>query len=300
MHEAPASVPRRTGIHRFMAYQDVLLTLVSYPDATPAPAIDRAVRIARRLGGEITALGVQIRVEAPKNVLAEALLGLEKMAAGERAKSAASLRSELERFQADARAVGLTAFNEITASHLYDEADVVVRNARTRDVTIVPICAGVASDLPIAERLLFESGRPILVAPEDGPLDAETAPYRTVAIAWDGSRCAARAVGDALPILKTAKDVRLLSVINEKPSVTAGCGHDLVRHLGRHGVRAAVDEVDDAGRDITEVMETYVREKGVELLVMGGFAHSRMREVILGGATAGVLAKPFIPTLMAH
>ena len=283
-----------------MAYRDVLLALVSYPDATPAPAIDRAVRIARRLGGELTALGVQIRVEAPKNVLAEALLGLEDLAAGERAKSAASLRAELERFQADARAIGLTAFNEIAASHLYDEAHVIVGHARTRDVTIVPICEGVSSDQPIAEHLLFDSGRPVLVTSEAGPLDAETAPYQTVAIAWDGSRCAARAVGDALPVLKKAGNVRVLSVINEKPSVKAGCGHDLVRHLGSHGIKATVDEVDDAGRDIVEVFRAYVAERGVELLVMGGFAHSRVREVILGGATAGVLAKPFVPTLMAH
>lgn len=283
-----------------MAYHDILLTLVSYPDATPAPAIDRAVRIARRLGGEVTALGVQIRVEAPKNALADALLGLQEMAAGERAKSAASLKAELERFQADTRAVGLTAFNEIHASHLYEEAHVVVAHARTRDITIVPLGPAPASSQPIAEHLLFDSGRPVLLAPETGPLDAETGPYQTIAIAWDGSRCAARAVGDALPILRTARDVRLLSVVNEKPSVKAGCGHDLVRHLGCHGVHATVDEVDDAGRDISEVFQTYAAEKGVELLVMGGFAHSRMREVVLGGATAGVLAKPFLPTLMAH
>ena len=283
-----------------MAYQDVLLALVSYPDATPAPAIDRAVRIARRLGGEVTALGVQIRVEAPKNVLAEALLGLEDLAASERAKSAASLRAELDRFQADARAVGLTAFNEIKSSHLYDEAHVVVGQARTRDITIVPVCAQATSDQAIAEALLFDSGRPILVAPETGPLDAETGPYRRIAIAWDGSRPAARAVGDAMPILKKAGEVRLLSVVDEKPTVQPGCSHDLVRHLGSHGIKVAVDEVDDAGRDIAEVFEAYAADRGIELLVMGGFARSRTRELILGGATSGVLAKPFVPTLMAN
>ncbi|MFC3069294.1 universal stress protein [Phenylobacterium soli] len=283
-----------------MAFHDILLALVSYPDATPGPAIDRAVRVARRLGGEVTALGVQIRVEAPKNMLAEALLGLESLAAGERAKSAASLREALDRFSNDARAVGLTAFQEIQASHLYDEAHVVVGHARTRDMTIVPVGPAPASSQPIAEHLLFDSGRPVVVTPETGPLDAETGPYRTVAIAWDGSRPAARAVGDALPLLKQARDVRVLSVINEKPSVTAGCGHDLVRHLAAHGITATVDEVDDAGRDIAEAFQAYAADKGVEFLVMGGFARSRVREVILGGATAGVLAKPFIPTLMAH
>lgn len=283
-----------------MAFQDVLLALISYPDATPDPAIDRAVRIARRLGGQVTALGVQIRIEAPSNVLADALLGLENMAAEERAKSAASLKAALTRFQADARAVGLTAFVEIEGAHLYEEAHVVVAHARTRDITVVPVGPTAASDQAIAERLIFDSGRPILIAPETGQLDAETGPYQQIAIAWDGSRPAARAAADAMPLLTHARDVRLLTVLNEKPSAKSGCAHDLLRHLGQHGVRARVDEIDVDGRDITRALEEYVAERGIELLVMGAYAHSRVREVVLGGATSGVLAKPFVPTLMSH
>lgn len=283
-----------------MAYQDILLALISYPDATPAPAIDRAVRIARRLGGQVTALGVQIAVEAPKNVLAEALLGLEQLAADERARSAASMREALDRFQTDARSVGLTAFREVRLSHLYNEAHVVVAQARTRDITIVPLGPAPASSLPMAQSLLFESGRPVLISPETGPLDAETGAYAKIAIAWDGTRPAARAVGDAMPLLTKATEVRLLTVLNEKPSAATGCAHDLVRHLGQHGVRTVVDEADSAGRHIAKVFEAYVATCGVELLVMGGYAHSRAREMVLGGATSGVLAQPFCPTLMSH
>ena len=283
-----------------MAYKDILLALVSYPDATPDPAIDRAVRIARRLGGHVTALGVQIRVEAPNNALAEMILHLEGLAANERARSAASISAELDRFRKDAIGVGLDADLAVKPSRLYEEAGAVVGYARSRDITIVPIGPTATSDQGIAERLLFESGRPILVSPETGPLDAETGPYQSIAIAWDGSRCAARAVGDALPVLTKARDVRLLSVLNEKPSVKHGCADDLVRHLALHGVKARIDEVDDAGREIANVLRTYVTDTGTELLVMGGFARSRAREFILGGATSGVLAAPFVPTLMAH
>lgn len=283
-----------------MAYKDILLALVSYPDATPDPAIDRAVRIARRLGGHVTALGVQIRIEAPKNALAEALLGLEQLAADERARSAASISAELERFRKDAIGIGLDADVAIKPTRLYEEAGAVVAHARTRDITIVPVGPTAESDQGVAERLLFESGRPILVAPEGGPLDAETGPYQSVAVAWDGSRCAARALGDAMPILKKAGDVRLLCVLNEKPSVKHGCADDLLRHLALHGIKARVDEVDDAGRSVADVFRDYVAGAGVELLVMGGFAHSRAREMLLGGATSGVLEAPFVPTLMAH
>lgn len=283
-----------------MAYHDVLLALVSYPDATPDAAIDRAIRIARRLGGRLTALGVQIRIEAPNNALAEVLLGLEQLAQDERAKSAASIAAALERARTDAAAVGLETDLALSGSRMYEEAGAVVRQARTHDLTIIPVGPTATSDQAIAERLLFDSGRPVLISPETGPLDAETGPYAHIAIAWDGSRCAARAVGDAMPILAKATDVRLLSVLHEKPSVAHGCAEDLLRHLRRHGIEAAIDEVDGAGQDITKVFETYVSEAGIELLVMGGFAHSRAREFILGGATSGVLAKPFAPTLMAH
>lgn len=283
-----------------MAYRDVLLVLVSYPDATPSGAIDRAVRAARRLGGQVTALGVQIRVEAPRNVLTEAILGLEKMAQVERAKSAQSIEALLERFRADARAIGLTAYTTVHGSHLYEEAAAVVRQARTHDICIVPIGPAAASDQAIAEQVLFQSGRPILLSPEAGPLDAETGPYRRVVIAWDASRPAARAVADALPLLAKAAEVRLLTVINEKPAVGPGCAHDLVRHLGQHGVRSQVDEVDVAGRPVAEVFRAHVAEHAAELLVMGGFARSRAREFLLGGATSRVLANPFVPTLMAH
>lgn len=283
-----------------MAYRDILLALVSYPDATPDAAIDRAVRIARRLGGHVTALGVQIRVEAPRNALAEILLQLEDMAEAERAKSAHSIQQALARFRADADAVGLDSELAVRTSPIYQEAGTVVRSARTRDVTIIPVGPTAASDRSIAERLLLESGRPVLVAPETGPLDADTAPYHKIAIAWDGSRCAARAVGDALPLLAKGTDLRVLAVLNEKPSVVHGGSEDLVRHLERHGLTAGVDEVDGAGREIASVFQEYVEDAGVELLVMGGFAHSRARELILGGATSGVLERPFAPTLMAH
>lgn len=283
-----------------MAYRDVLLAIVSYPDATPLAAIDGAVRIARRIGGQVTALGVQIHTETPANVMAEALPVIEKVAAAELAKSTASIEAALARFQADARTIGLTAFTTVGLSHVYDEGAVVVGEARTHDICLVPIGPTTQSDQIIAEQLLFESGRPVLLCPEVAPSDGATGPYQHIAIAWDGSRPAARAVGDAMPLLGQAHDVRLLTVVNEKPSAPSGLARELVRHLGQHGVRCHVDEVDLAGRQIPEVFEAYVLEKGIELLVMGGYAHSRTRELRLGGATAGVLANPVVPTLMSH
>ena len=202
-----------------MAYRDILLAIVSYPDATPLGAIDAAVRIARRLGGQVTALGVQIHTETPANVMAETLAAVETVAAAELAKSSASIEAALARFQADDHTIGLTAFTTVGLSHVYDEGAVVVSEARTHDLCLVPIGPTTQSDQIIAEQLLFESGRPICAAvPQAAPSDGQTGPYQHIAIAWDGSRPAARAIGDAMPLLAQAHDVRLLTVVNEKPS----------------------------------------------------------------------------------
>jgi len=284
-----------------MAFHDLLLALFSYPDATPGDAVDRTVRVARRLGGEITALGIPVRIEAPENALAEAVLGLKSVAAKARAQSAATVRDRLARFRDDARAVGLTAFTEIEASDLYEEAELVVAHARTRDLTLTPVGPSAsAGDQAVAERLLFESGRPIVVVPETGPVETENGPFGRVAIAWDGSRCASRAVADALPLLRTATEVRLLTILNDKPDAHAGCAKDLVRHLGAHGIRSHVDEVDALGRGVGATIAAYCASHDIELLVMGGYARSRAREFILGGATSDVLGRPFVPTFMSH
>jgi len=107
-------------------------------------------------------------------------------------------------------------------------------------------------------------------------------------------------VADALPLLKRAAIVRVLVVTDEKPTTSAGAARDLIRHLERHGVTAILDEQSAAGQPIGEELRAFVAAQGVELLIMGGFGHSRMREFVLGGATAAMLEAPPCPVLMSH
>jgi nucleotide-binding universal stress UspA family protein len=126
------------------------------------------------------------------------------------------------------------------------------------------------------------------------------ASFRAVAIAWDGSAKAARAVADAMPVLKEAEGVRILLVTGEKSQVVTGLEADLTRHLRFHGVMAMVDEADAGGRPIGEVLSDYLVSQRIDLLVMGGFGHSRLQEFVLGGATASILAAPPCPVFMSH
>ena len=122
----------------------------------------------------------------------------------------------------------------------------------------------------------------------------------TAVVAWDFSRAAARAIADAIPVLEKAKEVRIVTVANEKVLDTKHSGEELAKNLSRHGIDVILENVDAAGRSIGEVLETHAASCGADLLVMGAYGHSRLREFILGGATQSMLSKPPVPILFSH
>jgi nucleotide-binding universal stress UspA family protein len=282
-----------------MSFKDLLLPLFSYPDPTPETALSAAAALARRLGGELTALALRVDIRAPRNRIANALIRLDQVARDEDARSEAQTRACLQAFTAAAAREGLVANALVQPVPLYLQGDCVAEHARTRDLTLLPIGPAVLPDVGVAEAVLFGSGRPVLVFSDSAAL-AGDARVETAAVAWDGGRAAARAVADALPVLKTASAVRIVVVTDEKPSTRSGAGDPLVRHLQAHGVEARVDEIAASGEPIGRVLRGYIQERSLDLLVMGGFGHSRAREFIVGGATADLLNDPPCPVLLAH
>jgi nucleotide-binding universal stress UspA family protein len=119
-------------------------------------------------------------------------------------------------------------------------------------------------------------------------------------VAWDFSRPATRAVADAMPILEKAKRVCVLTVTNEKSIDTRRSGAELAKHLARHSVEVVLDEVDAKGRSIGDVFEAHLTYRNANLLVMGAYGHSRIREFILGGATKSMLTRPPLPIFLSH
>jgi nucleotide-binding universal stress UspA family protein len=147
----------------------------------------------------------------------------------------------------------------------------------------------------MVESVLFESGRPALIVPY-----VPIAPFRleTVLVAWDGSATAARALGDAMPFLERAKRVEIL-IIADEPSETEASGQRIVHHLERHGIDAQLHRLPSAG-DVASTLLSHAFDAQADLMVMGGYGHSRVREFILGGATRGILEAMTLPVLMAH
>lgn len=145
------------------------------------------------------------------------------------------------------------------------------------------------------ESLLFESGRPVLLVPYAG--ETHGAPLKRVLLAWNGSKEAARAAFDALPFLEQAETTEIL-VVDGKENGNDGKG--IAASLGRHGVKATVTEQASGGLGIGEIIDNRVADTGAELVVMGAYSESWLKEWLFGGTTRTVLKAMPAMTLMAR
>jgi nucleotide-binding universal stress UspA family protein len=151
----------------------------------------------------------------------------------------------------------------------------------------------------LPEEVVLSSGRPALVVPHDwapGPLGGR------VIVAWDASREAARAVSDAMPILEQANSVLAVSINPKSTPLGHGevPGADIAAHLARHKVKVEVESVEMDRMEIGDALLSFGSDRGCDLLVMGAYAHSRLRELVLGGATRTILESMTVPVLMSH
>jgi nucleotide-binding universal stress UspA family protein len=282
-----------------MALKDILLHIDSFPEATPDAAIDEAVSFTAAVGGTLSALAGQVTIPLHSNRVADFLIHLSDLVHEQEAASAAACQASLTYFQAKAGAAGVLGQILLQKADLYLSSARIALQARTRDLCIVPLAGPYDGQMEVVEAVLFDSGRPVLVF-RPGAASLPRKALGGVVLAWDGSRSAARAMADALPILQGAAQVRILTVLHEKPQAVAGLGADVLRHLEAHGVAARVDEVEAAGRSIGAVIDDYLAQHKPDLLVMGGYGHSRLREVILGGATEHMLNHPNTPIFLSH
>lgn len=220
----------------------------------------------------------------------------------QREEAAKQAQATLERVRAmgDREGIAIETRHEWTMPDDFGAA--FARHARHADLGIVgqadPEEGDVDAEL-IAEAAFMQSGRPALLIPFIG---ARTLPPKVVLIAWDGSREATRAVGDAMPLLAKASQVLVLVVdpgslrgrVGEQP------GADLATHLARHGLKAEVVTAASGGLGVGEVIIGQASDAGADLVVMGAYGHSRLRELVLGGATQSILDHMSVPALLSH
>lgn len=270
--------------------------LVVHVDNTPQCA--RRVRLAARLAADFSARlnGVYARhvplLPADEGSLhgieAGAVTTPERIEYGERVTHAEASAAE-EIFRA-----GSTHFKVSVQWHTMagSGADVVVAYARYTDLAVVGQTLSGGEN--IAAEVALRSGRPVLVAPVAEEFSSAT---EHALIAWDASRESARALHDALPLLRRAKRVSLLSV---GPPEKTPPGMNIAAHLSRHGVAAEVAQEMATTQDAGAALLERAASLACDLIVMGAYGHSRLRERVLGGTTRHVLKHMTVPVLIAH
>ena len=275
--------------------RDILLFMTSYPSRTPSWAIAASASLAHGLDARLSAALCQTHLPRIGNWLAEKLIQADELITAENAKSKGDAQQLLAEFASAVDEDGRGEQIVIDCVGLIDSA-ALARQARQHDLTIVP--AEPSLDYrPVAEGLMFDSGRPVLLLPRAGGAGHR---LDMVMVGWDGSRPAARALADALPLCQRAKSVRLLVVTGEKDVAVEQSMAGIQRHLALHGVDADYAEVPARGQDAGSALMNHCVEAGADLLVMGAFGQSRMREFVLGGATRSVVDGPALPVLLAH
>jgi nucleotide-binding universal stress UspA family protein len=261
------------------------------------PARDFAVTIAETFDAHLAAVAFAYAPDFPGYVMLEIPPDIVARMIAESEKAALAA---IERFEAAARR-GLISVEHRLLRPVGASAPAVLSTlARRFDLGVFMQSEpnGVDND-DMIEASLFESGRPLIVVPY---IQKDGLKLDHVVCCWDGSRAATRAVNDGLPLLVKATAVDLLIVLNEKTDTSPNeiRGAEMAKHLARHDVKVQIVKVPAADIDVTNAILSYVADVSGTLIVMGGYGHARLREMILGGVTRGMLHSMTVPVFMSH
>ncbi len=274
--------------------KDILVNLSAY--AKRDAAVDYAASLAAMFEAHLS--GVAFAYEPV--VAASAMGGAPiDFIDAQRAENRRICETAAKAFNEAASRAGAAAESHVFALGVAAAADQFGQMARRHDLSVLMQAGGdddsAGGDM-IIEAALFQSGRPILIVPyiQKGGLTLDR-----VMVCWDGGRTAARAIGDAMPILRKAKSVSLVMATGEEGKRDVVPGADMAHHLARHGVNVEVQRIVVEG-NVHGALLSHAADISADFMVMGGFGHSRLREFILGGVTRAMLRSMAVPCLMSH
>lgn len=274
----------------------MLVPLHTYPMSNENEIAGHAAAVARHLDADVHALVHKTSFPRVTSALGNMLIDVPAMIGDSKEKCrlrgeelVQALENEMEPHFISLRTTKIeclpAAFGDAVAVH-----------ARYHDLVMVGLASANAALQATAEAVIFGSGRPTLLIPEEMPV----ATFGHVMIGWDGSSVAARAVADARDFLRRAQVITIASVTDEKPLPEEAPGSRLADYLARHEIRAKVARVQSHGRPVAQALQEHARETGADMLVVGAFGHSRIRDFVLGGATSGLLRQLQLPVLLSH
>ncbi|MGU3494127.1 universal stress protein [Xanthobacteraceae bacterium A53D] len=275
--------------------RDILVNLTQGSERDPAAHY--AVGLAAAYGAHITGLAVAYEIDVPPFYMGALPTDFIDQQIRDNEAAAATSTSA---FTALTAAAGVGSDVRQFSASLGEAAHTLSELSRLFDLTVV---AQPNPDQPgpeevLAETALLEGGRAVLVVPyvHRGPFSISR-----IVVAWDGSRASARALAESLPLLHRADTIEIFTVLSSSDPDSAPDTTDLERHLANHNLKAQVRRVTPAaGQSVASVLLNEVSDQGADLVVMGGYGHSRLREMVLGGVTRDILESMTVPVLMAH
>jgi len=276
-----------------MSYKTILVHVD--PGKRCSARIQVAINLARQHDAHLVALHVLAPFEPPGYVLAE--MGPAIIESQQRVAAHEIARSEGE-FNKLVSAAGLRNVEWRTA--MDDPVDAMTLHARYADLVVIGQAdaadgSHVTADFPA--RLVLAAGRPVLIMPSVGSFSTVG---KRILVAWHPSREATRAVTDAIPMLRLADTVHVMAVNPKAGEHGTVAGADIALYLARHGVRVEVKSDHGAEIDVGNELLSRAADVDADLIVMGGYGHSRLTEWVLGGATRTILESMTAPVLMAH
>jgi nucleotide-binding universal stress UspA family protein len=279
-----------------MTYKDLLVQI----DETKActSRIETAFALASRFEAHVTGLYL-----VPEIILPIAMEGYVVSDLQDSLQSQEEEKAEaaLDRFRKAAEQHDVAFETRLDRGTISEFADRFAVHGRYADLSIIgqPNYADTVPSTPEPQDVVMSSGAPVLITPHAG---VSHHVGERVMVAWNASRESARAVRDAMPFLERSRSV---DVVTFRPRSGPGDhgalpGADIALHLARHGVKVDVQQLNGDDIDVGNALLSHVADRGSDLLVMGGYGHSRLREFILGGATRTILHSMTVPVLMAH
>jgi nucleotide-binding universal stress UspA family protein len=275
--------------------KDIVLHLSA--DTMHEVAANYAISVAGAFGAHLAAMTFAYDPVLSATAMGDALpvgfINAQRALAEEAANAAVTKLSEM------ARRSGISVETQVETTSFGAAADIFGQFARRFDLSIVgqayPHVVGPQN--LVIEAALFQSGRPVVVVPY---IQKSGLTLDRVLVCWDGGREAARAIADALPFLHRAKAIEVVIVATEPLKSDDLPGADIARHLARYDLKVDLKRIVRGGTDVADTILSYAADVSADFIVMGGYGHSRLREVILGGTTRGLLSSMTIPTLMSH
>jgi len=269
------------------------ITHESYEDADLS-AMPYALCLAQAADAHLTVQAAAVRVMVTNAFVADFTA---EIVAHENRRLLALADAAAEHSRQNAQTAGITCSVETSALSYPDLIDAFTTQARVHDLAVIDAEPEALSvDRGLIEAVLLGSGRPLIVVPRG----AQTFRADRILVAWDGSARAARAINDALPFLKMAKAVEVVSVEGAEALASTVRGADLARHLARHGIEVVVTTLPEEGPSVADTLRRRAIEGQADMIVMGAFVHSHLRELVFGGVTQSLLGASPVALFMAH